>query len=540
MKVLHLGTSDSVGGAATAMYRWHKSLRKLGVESQILCLNKSAQDEDVFAVAPNGSDSTNLERNSLQHFFIDTNRTAYSNTFFSHPLGFVSVADHELVRAADVIHVHWTSHFFDWREIKKIKSLGKAVVLTPHDLWTVTGGCHYPKGCDGYLKECQRCPMLKEDPGRLIPISRALKQQVVAEAVDVIVSPSRWMDDAIGEVERLKKLRRVVIPYCVDVSQFGGEQKEIAKRALGFETARRLVLFCAEHVTEGRKGLDSLIEVFKICESRPELRENLEHNAEFVLIGKGSESVKIPTVFRVHGRGYVTTTEELCCYYSAADLVIYLGLEDNLPNVILEAMAVGAPVLGFNTGGVGDMIVDGVTGDLVRRGDVTNFASRLAVLLSDSKKLAWLGMNSRETALRRFSEQVVGLELRKLYGMPGLAGKASNGIDSRVFDDFELAAQRTTLTAMVEGYRSLEREFHASGKKFDELKKIRDTFKKHYKAAKTQYNALKKQYNALARQYDVAQRQFIEDQERWRQKSLWELFKERLKDRILRVLRDRF
>jgi Glycosyl transferases group 1 len=227
----------------------------------------------------------------------------------------------------------------------------------------------------------------------------------------------------------------------------------------------------------------------------------------------------------------VTTTEELCRYYSAADLLIYLGLEDNLPNVILEAMAVGAPVLGFNTGGVGDMIIDGVTGNLVRCGDVTNLAGRLAVLLSDSKKLAWLGMNSRETALGRFSEPVVGLELRKLYEAPGLCGKAGGGIDSRISGDFELAAQRTTLAAMVKGYRSLEKEFHAGGKKFDELQKARDAFKKHYRAVKTQYNALK-------RQYDVLKAQLVESEERCRQKSLWELFKERLKDGLLRFLRD--
>jgi len=260
-------------------------------------------------------------------------------------------------------------------------------VLTPHDLWAVTGGCHYPKDCDGYLKECVNCPMLTADPYRLISLSRALKQRVIADAVDVIVSPSHWMDRTIAEVEALKGVQRVVVPYCLDASQFRGEPKEISKRELGFDTDRLLVLFCAEHVTEGRKGLDFLLEILKICENRPELRSVIERDAEFAVIGKGSDLVDITTVFRVHRRGYVETTVELCRYYSAADFLIYLGVEDNLTNVILEAMAIGLPVLAFDTGGVADMVINGVNGHLVRRGNVSEFAQKLAVLLTDSKEL---------------------------------------------------------------------------------------------------------------------------------------------------------
>src|SRR5260370_13307208 len=191
MRVLHLGTSDSVGGAARAMYRWHSSLRKVDVVSQIVCLNKSAEDESVSVVAPNWEEPSTMECDGLQRYFIESNRTAYSGTYFSHPLGYVSIADHELVQGADVIHVHWTSLFFDWPEIRRIKALGKAVVLTPHDLWPVTGGCHYPKGCEGYLRECLDSPMVQEDPFRLISTSRDVNQNVIAESVAVISSPTK-------------------------------------------------------------------------------------------------------------------------------------------------------------------------------------------------------------------------------------------------------------------------------------------------------------------------------------------------------------
>jgi glycosyltransferase involved in cell wall biosynthesis len=463
MRVLHLGTDDYAGGAARAMFRWHVSLCKLGVESEILCLNKSSGDERVTTIVPDWQSESAFEDGALQRFFIESNRTDYSDTFFSHPLGYASIADHESVRRADIIHVHWTSLFFRWQELRRIKSSGKSIVLTPHDLWPITGGCHYPGACDGYLKECLNCPMLGEDPFQFVSKSRALKQNVLSETIDVILSPSQWMDATFRKVAVLEKVTKIVIPYCIDAEQFAEQSKEQSKEELGFEPRRQLVLFCANNVSERRKGLDQLIAVLKICEDRSELRKVLAKHADIVLIGKGSDRGGVSTTFRTHGRGYVEGTADLNRYYSAADLMIYLGLEDNLPNVILESMARGTPVLAFNTGGVGDLIACGETGELVPSGDVERFAATMAVLLDDPKRLSWMGMNSREKAWRQFSEGVVGLALREFYQ------RLTRQLPDPVFDrtpfpedrGFENAAQETIQAALAKGCRSLEQEFKA-------------------------------------------------------------------------------
>jgi glycosyltransferase involved in cell wall biosynthesis len=153
--------------------------------------------------------------------------------------------------------------------------------------------------------------------------------------------------------------------------------------------------------------------MLRICENRSELRTVLEQYADFVLIGKGGDRLNLPTKFAVHGRGYVKMTEDLCRFCSAADLLIYLGLEDNLPNVILEAMACAVRRFWhFATGGVSDMFTDKVTGSLVRSGSLADFAVTLGVMLGDAHRLSWLGLNGRETVLRRISDQVVGPRLR--------------------------------------------------------------------------------------------------------------------------------
>jgi glycosyltransferase involved in cell wall biosynthesis len=491
MRVVHLGTDDYAGGAARAMFRWHISLCKLGVESKILCLNKSSDDPSVSMILPDWENQSTFEYGVLQRIFVESNRTNFSETFFSHPFGYASIADHEWIQQADVVHVHWTSLFFHWRELRRIKASGKSLVLTPHDLWPLTGGCHYPGGCDGYLKACLNCPMLREDLFQLVSKSRALKHKVISDSVDIILSPSHWMDRTFREVVgALKNVAQTVIPYCIAVERYNEKSKERTREELGFEPRRRLVLFCANNVKEERKGLAQLIGILKICEHRPELRKVLEEHVEFVLIGKGSERLQIPTAFPIHGRGYVEKSAELERYYSAADLMIYLGLEDNLPNVILEAMACGVPVLAFDTGGVGDLVVNGETGELVRSGDVANFAVQMVVLLADPTRLSWLGMNGREKVLRQFSEPAVGVKLRQLYAglcrQPRKAiQKGPNIPEDLIFDE---TVQEAVRAAMVKGYRSLGQESAAAkahvAKQEEEIRTLRGYLEQESAGAK--------------------------------------------------------
>jgi glycosyltransferase involved in cell wall biosynthesis len=50
--------------------------------------------------------------------------------------------------------------------------------------------------------------------------------------------------------------------------------------------------------------------------------------------------------------------------YVAADLFVIPSLEDNLPNTMLESLCCGTPVLGFPTGGITDVVEDGINGIL--------------------------------------------------------------------------------------------------------------------------------------------------------------------------------
>jgi glycosyltransferase involved in cell wall biosynthesis len=78
------------------------------------------------------------------------------------------------------------------------------------------------------------------------------------------------------------------------------------------------------------------------------------------------------------------------------------GDRDGIPNVILEAMAMGLPVVSTRHSGIPEVVEDGVTGLLVSPGDVEGLADALATLLDDPERRAELGRAGRRRVASEF------------------------------------------------------------------------------------------------------------------------------------------
>ncbi len=92
------------------------------------------------------------------------------------------------------------------------------------------------------------------------------------------------------------------------------------------------------------------------------------------------------------------------------------GGMDNLPTVIMEAMAAGLPVISTSLAGVPEMVQDGATGELVPPRDPTALATAIARLLADPAEAARLGARGRVAAAERFSIEVNVRSLVALIG----------------------------------------------------------------------------------------------------------------------------
>ena len=101
----------------------------------------------------------------------------------------------------------------------------------------------------------------------------------------------------------------------------------------------------------------------------------------------------------------------------ATDVVVVPSVvPDALSRVILEAMAAGRPVVGTRVGGTPELVLDGVTGLLVERGDPEGLAQALERMLGDAALRTRLGEAARRHVAAGFSAEASVDRLLALYG----------------------------------------------------------------------------------------------------------------------------
>lgn len=112
--------------------------------------------------------------------------------------------------------------------------------------------------------------------------------------------------------------------------------------------------------------------------------------------------------------GYVspqTVTNEL----AAADVLVLPSYAEGVPVTLMEAMALGRPVVATQVGGVSELVEDEVNGLIVRPGDVDGLARALGRLLSDPQLGHNLGRNGAEKVRREFNTWVEARRLGQLF-----------------------------------------------------------------------------------------------------------------------------
>lgn len=195
-----------------------------------------------------------------------------------------------------------------------------------------------------------------------------------------------------------------VIHNGIPANEFSGVRSESARhfrRRCGLDEA--LLVGLPARINLRRKGQGVLLE------AAAQLRQRHPH-ARFLLIGSpfpGNEEHQRELERRIRDRrleDYVLLTGELSDMrpaYAALDVVTSCSvLPEAFSGVVIEAMAMGKPVVGTAIGGTPEQIEDGVTGFLVRPGDPDELARALDRLLSDAELRRRMG----EAGRRRFIE----------------------------------------------------------------------------------------------------------------------------------------
>ncbi|MDP8236624.1 MAG: glycosyltransferase [Candidatus Erginobacter occultus] len=127
-----------------------------------------------------------------------------------------------------------------------------------------------------------------------------------------------------------------------------------------------------------------------------------------LVIGEGEEERNLRNLAeslgiadRVKFLGKVSR-DDIPGYYAMSDIFCLAALQDAAPNVVMEAMASGLPIVSTLAGGIPEYVVDGETGFLVPPGDVSALAEKLEPLIVDGSLRRKMGQAGRERAEREF------------------------------------------------------------------------------------------------------------------------------------------
>jgi glycosyltransferase involved in cell wall biosynthesis len=248
--------------------------------------------------------------------------------------------------------------------------------------------------------------VIARNGARREPIRRTLRD------AGAVIAVSRSLERRALELGAVAA-RTHVIPNGVDVARFLPLDRAAARDALRIPRDERMVLVVAR--LEPVKGLDLLSAAMAALRARA-----VDARAHVVGEGPGRRAVEeairasaVEDAMRLHGS---RPAETLPLWYAASDVVCLLSHSEGCPNVILEALACGRPVVATDVGGIPDLVRDGENGFLVRSRDPGEVADRLEAALSRRWDPAAIAAAARRSWGRVAEEQ---MEIyRRVVGCP--------------------------------------------------------------------------------------------------------------------------
>jgi glycosyltransferase involved in cell wall biosynthesis len=414
MRVCHIATRDVVGGAAIAAYRLHAGLNQIGVASQMLVDWKASADHSVHALRRNWSRLAGLRARPvnwrIKRDFNRYRRTALPTlellTDDRNARGGDVVA---ALPSAEVYNLHWVSGLIDYRQFFSSLRAGQPLVWTLHDMNPFTGGCHYAFECERHQLGCGSCPQLGSNDGSDLTAQIHARKTMAFSRVSPdrmrVVAPSRWLAAQARQSKLFRRFDVAHVPYGIETDVFRPHDKSLAREVLDLPSGHRILLFVAQDLKNHRKGFDLLAKAL----------QEARCDKPILLVSAGTAGSIEICGGRHRSLGDVNSPRLMSLVYSASDLLVCPTRADNLPNVVLEAMSCGTPVVGFDVGGVPDMIRPGLTGLLAPAEDVRALREAIETLLNDDALRARLSEACRKVAVEEYALSIQARRYQAIY-----------------------------------------------------------------------------------------------------------------------------
>jgi len=306
----------------------------------------------------------------------------------------------------DVVHVH-TPFLAHHAGVRPRRQFGVPVVETYHTYF------------EEYLHHY--APFLPGGALRLLARRFTVSQ---CRAVDALVVPTHAMLEVLRRYG--VAARAEVIPTGLDPERFTGGDGNRFRRRLGIPSGQPLLVHISRVAHE--KNIDFVLRVFqRVHSDRP--------GARLVIAGEGpaeaslrSLAARLGLQAAVHFVGYLDRAGELLDCYRAADAFVFASRTETQGLVLLEAMALGVPVVSTAVLGTTEVLRD-AEGAIVVREEESEFAAAVLGLLDDPELQATLRAGGARTAAQWSATSLAG-RMAELYR--DVAGGAAEALGEPV------------------------------------------------------------------------------------------------------------
>lgn len=408
MRVLHINNSDIKGGASRAAHGICLAERSLGIDAGMFVQLKHGNEAFVKSASATPAGFAAFAFRKLLDEYSIRGFTIPERGRFSYDLAGLCIRNNRLLRQTDVIHLHWVQEgFFSLDTFNALARMGKPIVWTLHDMWPLTGGCHYSSGCLNYMTHCGRCPSVKGYSfGDRVFRQFEKKLKIFKELNLNLVTCSSWLKERVLESSILKDKPVMVIPNPIDTGVYRPSEK-VAR-----VPDQKTLIFGTMTISERRKGFHLLKAALRLLKERhPELNSRIKI---LVFGGAGNlDSRDLPYPAEFAGR--ISGDENIAAIYNRGDIFLAPSIEDNLPNTVMEALSCGIPVVAFNRGGVPDM-VSGRVGCLAEETSPESFMNAVYFMLTRSEsELNEYSLQARQKVLSSYRPEDIAAKYISLY-----------------------------------------------------------------------------------------------------------------------------
>jgi glycosyltransferase involved in cell wall biosynthesis len=222
-------------------------------------------------------------------------------------------------------------------------------------------------------------------------------------------------------------VERRIIPYGIDLSNFHPSDRRAVQAKLGIPDGAKVLLFVANGIRRNPfKDYETIrAAVAQVSERMP------SQEVLFIALGEDLPGERVGRI-TVRFVPYETDVGVVANYFQAADLYVHAAKADTFPNVVLEALACGTPVIATAVGGIPEQIksldnsditisnrhsfgVEEATGVLVKPADTEAMACAIERLLKNRNLRYRRAENAANDARQRFDQKREVMEYLDWY-----------------------------------------------------------------------------------------------------------------------------